>query len=95
MTTIVLSFTDEEFAILEDSLLDVEDYFHTHAAEKLANSKQSLLQRWSPVLKTALKGRGETTIVLDDDERVTLILGEGFYKNRASREAEASLPFEL
>lgn len=84
-TSISIEFTDQDLAILEDSLLDPLAWFERDASEKLANCKSRLKEFW---LKKFEKEKAVESIPTAETALLDLIFGQPDYKNRAKRDKE-------
>lgn len=84
-TSILIEFTDQDSAILEDSLLDPLAWFETLASEKLANCKDRLKDYW---LDKFDKDKSVEFIPTNEAALLSLIFSHKDYKNRDARDKE-------
>jgi len=83
--TFLIEFTDQDIAILGDSLIEPFDWFETAFSEKLANCKSRLIERET---KKILANKSVASIPTDEAVLLELIFGQADYKNRKKRDEE-------
>lgn len=85
--SVILTFTDDEWKILEHDLLNPEQWLKDMAAGKVSNC----LGRLSKSYLTTLKGKGVRNAPLDENDIAAVAFADPTYKNRKQREEEAQI----
>ena len=79
--SIVIELSDVEVSVLEDRMLDVEDWIRGAVTNNLNISERNLIKVWLPKLGYPSVPGGKAGLIVH-------ILNHPDYKNRAMRDAE-------
>lgn len=84
---ITIELTDQERAIYDDSLYEFLDWLETLCNEKLANSKNRLVNHWVGILQ---REHRVVNIPTDDTALLALIFSQPDYKTKKQRDDETN-----
>jgi len=76
---ITLTLTEEEVKILENDLLDIEEWIENVLRNKISRCKQRLISEWFPKL---IQDPKVENIMANENDLLTQIFSHQDYKNR-------------
>lgn len=81
--TITIEISDDDLLVLENDLLDVDDWVQKAVEGKINNCKKRMVREWQPKL---FADPAVESIPAKEDKFLELVVARPDYKNRAARE---------
>ena len=88
MATFTIEINETDMLVLNNDLLDVNEWIQNAVIGKINNCKKRMITEWQPKL---FNDPAVTNIPATEDEFITAVVARDDYKSRIDRDAEAEM----